>query len=1783
MEKKQANVGRLQQMSEEMKEHIAQLKAELGNVETDHAASTDLEKEVRNKVVASALRRHLEKSTRSRSMDDHISLDPVPATISSESPENRNASETLVQVFADHSSNSNDYENNPTAPHVSHADSAMDTNNSVHPSKSAKLKSPEQFNQISVDPNIPLSSMQSVSQSNEDLTHLVENFPSTSQNTVGLELNEERCHDGLQKVRTPRRQKQHSESTTDTSTSSPRSITEGGEEGISVKYLQMSHASPRSSSKKKKSNRHFQRRSASEDMLDPGNQVPSSQFAELESRLTELQEQCELLAEENLKIKREQRSKAEEKIASLKKRNGELANIARRLEEKARSLQEQNVKKTHEMAAITRDLQQQKRAHQRHKGRCETEHSRLLAEKDDLLTSTQAQLEDLKRALRQARREKFKGKESCAETEVMKQTQKEMLNLQKLAAAASSKVVVRSLSTPVTARQKILEESNRNLRRQITSLEGAVQELESKLGQSGDFDDKLKFVEDEKHQLNNELQRQKRHILNLESQLQESKIEASDSSVQLQDLKNIHRQLQDDYSTVHEQLAVAIRERDQAVSKCIEHAGKLTEMDATIKSFHDEKRNFANLQNVHRAATERHQQEIGEITSVHETAVAGYQQALQSLQAKVSKLEQQCQEQDLNNKNLKDQLSTLVEWSKKNHQPPKYETVADNQNANNNNHAADVKSSKTARTNRSPMPPNNTREFTTSGAFSAFRKPIASSHAVTQRKTSSAGSSIKGALDMDDTEAEEFEEEAGMPDPALATGDHVPSNGSSPLRMYIAKYSYNPYDGPNESPEAELGLVAGDYVYVHGSMDDDGFFEGELINGTRGLVPSNFLEPVQDATPTNGPTLPLDDVIKTPSRRSRSTDGSMRSMNRFRSIDSDVSHSYASSSVDLESRDPNTMSSDDSSHAPPSVLPFPRKLRVDKKLSHSLIIGWIAPQLSDDDIVEEYHVLVDGCLATVANGSKSKAVVEHIYHDKNSYAISVCAITERGRSEPHHCTIRFGDRQDQVSIANLRVEHLTTGSARVAWEPVNSNFSHSVAVGEITEENKHIDTLTHYQRQIIVPCPMFRQTITGLKPTSTYEVMVKCKNAKNDLESSSKPIRFTTPTIGPPDPPLSVQVEENLSGSAESVQISWLPVTLKQNGLSNGVLVKGYTIHVNNVQITTVEPSTSDQCQLTVQALSDHVTRVVNADLSYQKRSSTGGGLSSSSSSSLSQRSLFAHCLPSVKLSVRTLSTGGQVSDFSTPYHLHRSLVTRLLRTLPTQLMTVMRPLTNGTSKGGVKDSKGVDNKIQPVVPSIEITHDTSSDEEAPRVDKKILNHESNLRRTHSTGRSHQRSSTMEQNDPTSRYRSKSASNIRQHPSAPLQSDEESEASVSSGHGSTSTSGSSRRFKSGSRGSAWVNGSSRGRRQGSDGRRSRRDAGSNSPHSLHSDDHVGTDGSWHSHLSDHRKGCRSESLSRKAHQNHQHQLHKRVHHASSQSGGSVSEMEIVDDSRVSLFVALYDYDPYVMSPNTDMLDDEISFTEGQLLKVYGDKDADGFYFGEKQNGKSGHIPCNMISEVQVDDFTMLSELFERGHLPSASPRDVRMNLQSSDQNSSMDERNEAEGMFACSGEVSKVEVTSSPNQARMCVALFDYDPKESSPNIDAEAELSFRSGDFLKIFGTMDEDGFFRAELRGRKGLVPSNFLEEVSEQQIAALKNADPNDTARNNTVSTTTMTDTSLMTKPTVVPLTPSHQAPSSVASTSSNTSTNKSDLVKKKGIISKGKKFFKKLGNNEAKPKR
>ncbi|CAG9538253.1 unnamed protein product [Cercopithifilaria johnstoni] len=64
-------------------------------------------------------------------------------------------------------------------------------------------------------------------------------------------------------------------------------------------------------------------------------------------------------------------------------------------------------------------------------------------------------------------------------------------------------------------------------------------------------------------------------------------------------------------------------------------------------------------------------------------------------------------------------------------------------------------------------------------------------------------------------------------------------------RLFCALFQYIPIrDSPNENPQLELPLQAGDYILVHGEMDEDKFYHGERLDGQTGLVPSNYVERV---------------------------------------------------------------------------------------------------------------------------------------------------------------------------------------------------------------------------------------------------------------------------------------------------------------------------------------------------------------------------------------------------------------------------------------------------------------------------------------------------------------------------------------------------------------------------------------------------------------------------------------------------------------------------------------------------------------------------------------------------------------------------------------------------------------------------------------------------------------------------------------------------------------------------------------------------------------------------
>ena len=63
------------------------------------------------------------------------------------------------------------------------------------------------------------------------------------------------------------------------------------------------------------------------------------------------------------------------------------------------------------------------------------------------------------------------------------------------------------------------------------------------------------------------------------------------------------------------------------------------------------------------------------------------------------------------------------------------------------------------------------------------------------------------------------------------------------------------------------------------------------------------------------------------------------------------------------------------------------------------------------------------------------------------------------------------------------------------------------------------------------------------------------------------------------------------------------------------------------------------------------------------------------------------------------------------------------------------------------------------------------------------------------------------------------------------------------------------------------------------------------------------------------------------------------------------------------------------------------------------------------------------------------------------------------------------------------------------MVLFDYDPQKSPASEHPELELKLKEGDFLTVFGDMDTEGYFEADLNGVRGLVPSLYVDEVEDE----------------------------------------------------------------------------------------
>ncbi|XP_039476958.1 RIMS-binding protein 2 isoform X3 [Oreochromis aureus] len=937
------------------------------------------------------------------------------------------------------------------------------------------------------------------------------------------------------------------------------------------------------------------------------------------------------------------------------------------------------------------------------------------------------------------------------------------------------------------------------------------------------------------------------------------------------------------------------------------------------------------------------------------------------------------------------------------------------------------------------------------------------------------------------------------------------------VRLCVARYSYNPYDGPNEHPEAELPLVAGKYLYIYGTMDEDGFYEGELLDGQRGLVPSNFVDFVQDE---EAPSVQHRDILtKEPGylnhsslRPQRPGVGTGTGISSLLSDSKLDCLSTSSLGMDLLSSSTNGTGTLDVSidEVGEDIVPYPRRINLIKQLAKSVIIGWDPPVFPPGwGSISGYNVLVDKEVRmSVPYGGRTKSLIEKLNLATNTYRISVQSITDRGLSDELRCTLLVG-KDVVVAPYYLRVDSITQVSAELSWMPSNSNYSHTIFLNG-----------TEYD---MVKAGGYKYKFFNLKPMTVYKVKVVAQPHQvpwqlpvDQREKREISVEFCTQPAGPPLPPQEVQVQ---CGQTPGVlQVRWKPPPLTPSGTSNGASVIGYAVCTKGQKIAEVLYPTAD-----------YVTVDLTRIQGLEAREVIVRTLSTQGESQDSPVAIIPHnLLGSPRLSHRTTAP-----SHPTPHPVHSQTHPPYPSTYPPnhpqpQVQPLPRPQPH-TLPHAQPHSQPI--RPPPPYPQPHF-HRNSMPKSKPLVsarEPETKEHEVGLRPAQPWERSPSPLPPMRgpnlEPPPFQPQRSPSPQRILPQPQGVPIPNTIAKAMAREAAQRVFAEGNrvEKRNIFSERGNALHPVNSDEEEDGYDSPHARRRGASvdeflrgselgrqhHHHHYSHSEEYY-TESSRGSDLSDileedeedlysemqleegRRRSINSHNTLKIIGNSPSHGSADRLDHSGRRPvhigtppqrrpipsidgyGGRrhgrgrrspdyYEESEPEEMTRV--FVALFDYDPLSMSPNPDAADEELPFKEGQIIKVFGNKDTDGFYRAEIRD-RVGLIPCNMVSEIQTEDDEMMDQLLKQGFLPLNTPVEKL-------------ERNRRSGR-------------QHPMSTRRMVALYDYDPRESSPNVDVETELTFCAGDVITVFGEIDEDGFYYGELNGHKGLVPSNFLEEV-------------------------------------------------------------------------------------------
>ncbi|XP_060718580.1 peripheral-type benzodiazepine receptor-associated protein 1-like isoform X9 [Tachysurus vachellii] len=1597
------------------------------------------------------------------------------------------------------------------------------------------------------------------------------------------------------------------------------------------------------------------------------------QNSELLRALEDLEKTVSTLREENSLLRKSSCPETEDKVKRLRRKNAELAVIAKRLEERAHKLQEANLKVVNAPIPMKPGaVEQYKRAFARQRARDLAQHADTLLSKDKEIAALQHECRQLKARMGQDKQAAPCPAGMVDFERLLKESQKEVLRLQRQLSVSSvldqsstggaenereqkepppvvNEVHVKKKEThgeeKEESREQVTAEQDRNSTHpEEQTQKECIEILESELSK------KRKECEGLEH----EVRKRQKRCLDLESQLEDERGK-NERLTEEAELLRRKAQLLEQSQVENEELRKELSAVSAQYSSVLEEnqrlRAKLENLEQVLKHMREvaERRQQLELEHEQALAILKFKQdEIKRLQRAQLFAKREHEGVVQMLETKVRDLEQKCRNQGEQFSLLSQELDKFrLQASKIDLSAPGLLCTSLTQLPNGlslptdtgtsaswddiafwslegNEALCDVSeqdlasviragtasySAGLSQSERSPgakhreLPRLNPKSASTSSA-----SPPKSEN--THLSPKSAATSRKASPTHEVDTASEVEEldidVSPVPFPA--------SRGAAKLQVFIARYSYNPYDGPNDNPEVELPLTAGEYIYVYGDMDDDGFYEGELMDGRRGLVPSNFVERVSDdeaheATDFSHNSF-LESSIHSMSERPHPQHvriGHSITDRTEVSATSDMSKTGTIPLVngldmDLDLED------DTESH----IVPHPHKLTLIKQLAKSIVLGWEAP--AGGVTVQSYNVYVDQELRlSVPMGSPTKAVLEKIDTGLKTHHVAVQSVTEHGTSDPLRCCMLVG-KDVSAAPSQLRIERIMATSARISWLPSNSNYTHAVSLnGELCE---------------LLQAGRHSLRLGDLMPGLHYRVEVEAQLPSEPKERKCAFTSFTTLAAGPPDAPLDVQLEQGPTPGI--AQISWLPVTIDAAGTSNGVRVTGYTIYADKKKMLEVSSPTAGSAligpsqiemlraahEITVRTMSPHGESADSTPVNVPaKLPAIMAGASMppcqlvpahssvlTTGATKKEPSVCATSLSAAKMSTIPHSSMVDANPPSPIRDVYANTPKAASNDAPLLTASYVEAWANpavaaqerqplpGTSANVQQETVPVPNVVPTPVPAPVSMH-TATPPAQPNLALKTL--ESS--KDHESPRPLQRSITSVSDfldDPLPHKSSPTPSMPKvmvpgtdvldvpdTHPLRPPNpSPVESEPEGERENTRLVSIEEFLRPEPVPRTKVYAGGLmdpppdyhvESSRSDLSDILEEEEEdlysetAADATPKTYNS----GPAGREAEGLADSRTAwCGPKDISPKL----------------NRSETRLPRDAPIGDSEVRIFVALFPYDPSTMSPNRDAAEEELPFREGQIIKVYGDKDADGFYRGES-GGRHGYVPCNMVSEIQVDDEETRDQLLQQGFLSTES---------------SIEKMDNARHSTVAMG---------NPVPRRM-VAIFDYDPRESSPNADIEAELTFNAGDIIYVFGDMDDDGFFYGDLNGQKGLVPSNFLQAFPENRD---KTAEPDHTRANiqrdsqvshavsveQTEPLTSSPPDKTQTEPTSQPdlyrnLLPDQQpvhhpgpapcsghTPPVLPAPEDHAVPDTSSLgKKKKGFFSKGKKLFKKLGSSK-----